>query len=96
VTVTAHRRGCSAGPDGPDYTCLNASLASTARSAKPLPANPSAFEILGDGAPDKVGTFSFTGVAEQLGANFGKSPFPQRPPPPAYYAPPLAVPPRAR
>jgi hypothetical protein len=96
VVVTA-RPACAhlPGPQ-PDYACLNAQLAAAARGAQPAPANPASADLLGAGAPDRVGTFSFTGLSQQLGSNFGKSAFPQRPPPPAAYRPPLSAPPVAR
>ena len=94
VTVTAKHPpapDCAPIAGHPDYACLNARLAATVQGAKPTPA-PSTFDIVGNGQPDKVGTFSQTGIAEQLGSSFGKSVFPQRPPPPAHYSPPLSPP----
>lgn len=97
LTVTGRPKSrCPATAKGPDYACLNAALAATAKSAQPPLQGPAAAEALGSGAPDKVGTFSRTGVAEQLGSNFGKSAFPQRPPPQASYSPPLSLAPIAR
>jgi hypothetical protein len=97
VVVTAKRppdctpaKGANGG-DAPNYACLNAQLAHTAASAAPQPAGRSTFDIAGAGQPNKVGTFSWTGTAEMLGSNFGKSAFPQRPPPPARYSPPLSA-----
>jgi hypothetical protein len=96
VTVVARPlHACPASRTGPDYACLNAHLAATARGAQPQP-GPRAADVLGDGAPDRVGVFSYSGLAEQLGANFGKSAFPQRPPRPTFYAPPLSPPPVPR
>jgi hypothetical protein len=92
VTVTGKRSDKSSCPQvgsQPDYACLNAQLKSVAASAQPQPAGPSSFDIVGNGQPDKVGTFSFSGTAEQMGSNFGKSAYPYRPNAPVY-APPVA------
>jgi hypothetical protein len=93
VTVVGHAHGCPRKASAPDYACLNAGLAAIARGAQPEP-GPRAADVLGDGAPDRVGVFSYSGISEQLGSNFGKSAFPQRPARP--YAPPFTPPPPPR
>jgi hypothetical protein len=73
------------GERSPAFDCLNEKLKATAQSA--MPADPHAVirEVVGNGEPNKVGTFSFTATSIRMGSNFGKSAFPQRPR--AVYAP---------
>jgi hypothetical protein len=97
VTVTGHRAGCPPKASGPDFACLSAELTASALNAHAQATGaPTAAQALGDGAPGRVGTFDYSGIKEELGANFGVSAFPQRPPPPVYVAPPLSPPPVVR
>jgi hypothetical protein len=83
-TVTVHAPKPDCGKQQADSAerldCLNAALAKTARDAHAAaPAEPGTPAIFANGEPDKVGTFSYTGTAEQLGTSFGHSAVPQRP-----------------
>lgn len=95
VKVEAPPQACTDvqvdGQRRPALACLNAQLKASAQDATP-PTDPNAaiHDVVGNGEPNKVGTFSRTGQSIRMGNTFGTSSKPQRPPAPVY-APPLAT-----
>lgn len=88
VVVTARPAACGRNAEAIDYACLNTGLADIAESAHARAAGaPLAGEILGTGAPDKVGISSFTGLSQRFGRNLGRSATPYRPSAPTYSSP---------
>ncbi len=68
----------------PAFDCLNQQLKAAAQSASTIDPNAQLKAVVGNGEPNKVGTFSYTGESIRMGSNFGKSAFPQRPAAPVY------------
>ncbi len=64
------------------FACLNQAL----KDGAGAPAAPvyDVKDAVGDGAPTKVGTFSYAGTSIRMGDSFGKSAIPQRPPAPSF------------
>ncbi len=68
----------------PAFECLNHELKAAAQGANPSDPDAQLKAVAGNGAPNQVGTFSYTGESIRMGNAFGKSAFPQRPPAPVY------------
>jgi hypothetical protein len=66
------------------YDCLNQQLKDDAQQQGGSPPAVAAKDVLGNGAPTTVGTFSYTGTSIRMGNAFGKSAIPQRPPAPSF------------
>jgi hypothetical protein len=78
-----------AGAREPAYACLNDQLKAMSQS-NPADPNLAIKSVVGDADPARVGTFSHTGTAIQMGNSFGHSAVPQRPV--TTYAPPVGAP----
>ncbi len=66
------------------YDCLNKALKDSATGADAGPHPFDAKDAVGNGAPNQVGTFSYTGTSIRMGNAFGHSAIPQRPAPPSF------------
>jgi hypothetical protein len=67
------------------YDCLNQQLMRQVQQQKPS-SEATGTVTAGSPAP-AVGSFNQAATQERLGSNFGKSAFPQRPPPPVFAMP---------
>jgi hypothetical protein len=66
------------------FDCLNAKLKADAEQPTDAPPTVTAKDSAGNGAPNTVGTFSFTATSIRMGNSFGHSAIPQRPPAPSF------------